>query len=64
MIFVYRKKLQSSDNQKSSKKFILALTTIYWQQYSRKIIIHQSVHCNAIMIGNVAFANDQDSTWF
>ena len=39
------------------------MTTSYWQQYSRKIIIHH-VHCNAIMIGNAAFANDQDSTWF
>ena len=40
------------------------MTKSYWQQYSRKIIIHQSVHCNAIMIGNAAFASDQDSTWF
>ena len=66
MFFVYRKNYRVVIT-KSSKKFVWALTTTYWQhswQYSRKIIIHQSVHCNAIMIGNAAFANDQDSTWF
>ena len=63
MFFVYRKNYTVVITKSLQKKFIWALTTSYWQQYSRKIIIHQSVHCNAIMIGNAVFANDQNSTW-
>ena len=64
MFFVYRKNyrvLITKSLQKNSFELWLQVTG---SSIVEKIIIRQSVHCNAIMIGNAAFANDQSSTWF